>query len=328
MNTQRKHKMFDSSLLHFLTIALTVSCNAVAVGIGQGLTTVTAIQAIKIQPGARTEISRTLMLGMALSETSAIIGLIIALIILFGSPTILSNTTEFMHYSELGIAAAIGIAGTVVGIAVSLPAQAACLATARQPFFSQKILLIMLLTQSLMQTPIIFAFIVALLIKFQAATAASLTDSMRLIGAGLCIGLGSVGPAIGLGIFAKKACQALGINRYAYSEVFSFTLMSQAIIESPIILSLVISLMLIGYKISETSQALHGIPLLSAGIVMGLGTLGVGIASGRTGSQACKAIGIKPEEYNITSRTSIIAQVLIETCSLYAFLIALFLILL
>ena len=156
-------------------------------------------------------------------------------------------------------------------------------------------------------------------------SALELADSMRLIGAGFCIGLGSIGPAIGLGIFAQKACQTVGINRYAYQEIFSFALITQAILESPIILCLIISILLIGSKHSPMYLELNGIRLLCAGLVMGLGTLGVGIGSGKTASQACKAIGLNPDSYSSTSRTSLIAQVLIETCVIYAFLIALFL---
>ncbi len=316
--------MFDSSLLHFITVALTVSCNAVSVGIGQGLISIAALQAINIQPGARNEISKVFMFGMAVAETAAIIGLISGLIIL--NPQIELPNAPFIHYSILGIAGALGITGSVVGVVTSFPARAACFAVARQPYFGQKIQLVMLLTQSLMQTPIIFSFLIALLIKSQSIFAVELADSMRLIGAGFCIGLGSVGPAIGLGIFAQKACETLGINRYAYKEIFSFTLITQAILESPIILCLIISLALIGSKHSPMYLELHGIRLLCAGLVMGLRTLGVVIGSGKTASQACKAIGLNPDSYSGASRTSFIAQVLIETCVIYAFLIALFLI--
>lgn len=316
--------MFDSSLLHFITVAFTISCSALSVGLGQGLVSIASLKAMNTQPNARSEISKTFMFGMALTETAAIIGLITALII-FDPHSALPNM-PFIHYAELGIAGAIGITSLVVGIAASFPARAACFSVARQPYFSQKIQLVMLLTQSLMQTPLIFAFLIALLIKSQALFALDLTDSLRLLGAGLSIGLGSIGPAIGLGIFASKACQMLGTNRYAYPEIFSFTLITQAILESPIILSLIISLMLIGSKASLMHFELNGIPLLCAGLVMGLGTLGVGIASGKTSSEACKAIALKPETYNGASRTSLVAQVLIETCVIYAFLIALFLI--
>ena len=318
--------MFQYSFFfHFATVSFAIACNALAVGIGEGFTGLAAIKAINIQPHARGEISKTFLLGMGLIETSGIIALTIAIMLL--DPGLHNPNYAFMHYGEIGIGIAICLTGSVIGIAASYPARAACYAVAQQPFFSQKIQMIMLLTQSLMQTPIIFAFIIALFIREQAAFVTTMPDSMRLIAAGLCIGIGSIGPTIGLAKFSYQACRSLGINRHAYKEILSFTLISEAIIESPIIFSLVISFILLGVSLSQGTYNIHGINLISAGLVMGLGTLGVGIASGQTASQGCKKIALQPKKYTSISRTSLIAQALIETCSIYTFLIALFLIL-
>ena len=186
----------------------------------------------------------------------------------------------------------------------------------------------MLITQSLMQTPVIFAFIVALFIKTQAINVTYLAESLRLIGAGLCIGLGSIGPTIGLSRFSYQACQSLGINRYAYKSIFSFTLISEAIIESPAIFSLVISLVLLTTRVYEPTFTANGVILLAAGLCMGLGTLGVGINSGKMAAQACKSLAFSPENYSTIMRTSLIGQVLIETGAMYAFLVALLLVIL
>lgn len=318
--------LYDTPFFHYATVSFAVACNSVAVGLGEGFTSLAALEALNIQPSAQAEISRTFMLGMALIETSAIIGLTIAIMLL--DPGLGNANVAFAHYGEIGIGIAICLTGSVLGIGASYPARAACLAVARQPFFSQKIQMLMLLTQSLMQTPIVFAFIIALFIKEQSHTASSLADSLRLIGAGLSIGIGSMGPTIGLAKFSRQACKSLGINRYAYKEIFSFTLVSEAIIESPIVFSLVISFILLGTSVSGTSFATGGVTLLAAGLVMGLGTLGVGIGSGMTASEGCKSLTFHPKNYSSISRTSLVAQVLIETCAIYAFLISLFLILL
>jgi F-type H+-transporting ATPase subunit c len=318
--------MFDASFFHYMTVGLAVGCNSIAVGIGEGITSLSALKAADIQPSARAEITRTFMLSMALIETSAIIGLTIAFMLLV--PVLDHPNSFLMHYSVTGIGLAICLTGAVLGVAAALPAQAACMAVARQPFFSQKIQMVMLLTQSLMQTPLLFAFIISFFIKEQIPHVTSLAESVRLIAAGLCIGLGSVGPTIGLARFARQACESLGINRYAYNEILSFTLVSEAIIESPIIFSLVMSFALLGTKPSAMALATGGIPFIAAAIVMGLGTFGVGIGSGNTATKACKHLALNPESYTQLSRTSLMAQVLIETCSIYAFLIALFILLL
>ena len=40
----------------------------------------------------------------------------------------------------------------------------------------------------------------------------ALVDAMRLLGAGLAIGLGAIGPGIGIGILMQGALQAMGRN--------------------------------------------------------------------------------------------------------------------
>lgn len=304
-------------LFHYGTIALAVALNSISVGIGEGLTSLAALKAIDMQPSARPEISKTFILGMALIETAAVIGLTIALMLLAPQKEI--ATLSYTHYAEIGIAFAICVAGSVIGVASSFPSQYACYSVARQPFFSQKIQMLMLLTQSLMQTPIIFSFIIALFIKGQMISITTMEESLRLIGTGLCIGLGSIGPAIGLAFFSKEVCKSIGINRHAYPQLLQFTLVSEALIESPLIFALLVSLIMLQM---HATNLLEGIAFLSAALCMGLGTLGVGIASGRVASNACKQIAFAPQNYNSIARTSLFGQVLIETCSIYALIIA------
>lgn len=306
-------------LFHYGTIALVVALNSVAVGLGGGFTSLAAIRAINIQPHAHPEISRTFILGMALIETAAVVGLTLSFMLLIPTPEVVLTT--YSYTAELGIALAICIAGGVIGVVSSFPAQYACLSVARQPFYYQKIQALMLLTQSLMQTPIIFAFIVALFIKNQLGMINSIAESLRLIGAGLCIGIGSIGPAIGLANFSKQVCKSIGINPKAYSQLLSFTLISEALIESPLIFTLLISLILL-QKGGSSLTFMQGFELFAAALCMGLGTLGVGISSGKVASEACKQIALIPEQYNIISRTSLFGQVLIETCSIYALIVA------
>lgn len=311
-------------LIHYGTIAFAVGITSISVGIGEGLTGASALHAIDTQPHARGDIARTAIIGMALIETTAILGTVIAVLLTFSPRALEPN--YYMNLAEMGIAFAICITGFVSGIASALPAQAACLAIARQPFFAQKITRLMLITQSLLQGPIIFSFIVALIIKYQAVDAQTLTDSLRLIASGLCIGLGSIGPSIGLAIFAQSACRGLGVNPQAYNKILSFTLISQTIIETPIIFSFVISMALLVMTSTAASSPLQGIAFLAASLCTGLGMIGTGIASGKTAAAACKQITYNLATYSLLSRVSLFAQGLIETCAIYAVLISFLLI--
>ena len=270
-----------------VAIALAVSLTSIGVGIGESLTSIAALQAINIQPKATTDINKMSVLGMALTETSAVLALVMAIMLILGS----SNLSYYSDLSRLGIAFAISFSGAAIGIASSMPAKAACLATARQPFFSNKILNIMLLTISFIQTPIIFGFIVALFINYQAAGCTTLGESLRLISAGISIGLGSIGPTLGLAYFAKSAAEGLGVNRDAYDKIMTFTFLSEALIETPVVFALVTSLLLLTTSAPSTFK---GLTLIAAALCVGVGNSAPGISSGQTASSACTQIAINP----------------------------------
>jgi F-type H+-transporting ATPase subunit c len=64
---------------------------------------------------------------------------------------------------------------------------------------------------------------------------------------------------------------------------------------------------------------------LSAGICMGIGTLGPSLGQGFIGAKACDAIGQKPENANVVMRTMIIALAFVESTAIYSLLISLIL---
>ena len=308
--------------LHYSTIALAVGINSVGVGLGEGITSSAALRAINKQPKAKNEISRIAILGTALIETAAIMGVAISIILLLGTKD--NALSPFAALAEIGIALAICLSGFVIGIVSALPAKEACLAVARQPFFGEKILRFMLITQSVIQTPIIFGFIIAMFIKNQAADAQTIGHSMKLIAGGLCIGLGTIGPAIGLGNFTQVAVRGLGINRFAYPTLMTFMFISQAIIETPVIFALVTALLIL---VSPTTTIMGGIATLAAALCMGLGTIGPGSSSGKTASAACHQIALNPDIYSKVANVSLFGQGLIDTCAIYAFLIAIIMVL-
>jgi len=313
-----------SSFLHYGTVAFGVGINAIGVGFGQGLIGKAALAALNQQPSARPEITRTALVGIALIETAAVMGLFISMLLLRTS-----HQNHFSGLAELGIALAICLPGVVIGLVSSWPAQSACMAVARQPFSAQRISNLMALTQALIQTPVIFGLLVALFISRQTVGAATLFDSLRLIGSGLCIGLGSIGPAIGLALFSRTACESLGINPKASNALFSFTFISAPLIETPIIFSFLISIILLFSQIivpGAGTAPIDGIALLSAGLCTGLGTMGAGIGSGLIAQGACRQIALNPDSRTILSRTSMFGQGLIETCTIYAILISFLLI--
>ena len=310
--------------LHYGAITSSIALSSLSVGLGEGLISWSALKAIDRQPEARDDIMRTAVIGMTLVETVAILGLLISLLLLFYTNL---HDSVFSYYAKVGIIAAMGLSGFTMGLASAMPAQSACNAVARQPFFAHRIISFMLMTQVLIQTPIIGAFLISLFIQGQASTATTLADGLRLAASGLCIGIGSIGPGIGLSLFSKAAVTALGKNTKVYDRILSFTFVSQALIETPVIFCMIISLILLFFVHQGSENVLDGIVFLSAALCTAFGTIATGIGSGKTSAMACTQIGNNPEAYNVLSRTSLLAQSFIETIVLYAVIISLLMIL-
>ena len=65
------------------------------------------------------------------------------------------------------------------------------------------------------------------------------------LGAGICMGIGAIGPGIGEGNAVAKACEAIGRQPESKSDVTSTMIMGCAIAETTGIYSLVIAILLI-----------------------------------------------------------------------------------
>jgi len=60
----------------------------IGVGLGQGIATSKALESIARQPEARGSLTTTLFIGLAMSETSIIFPLIIAIVLVFVNPLV------------------------------------------------------------------------------------------------------------------------------------------------------------------------------------------------------------------------------------------------
>lgn len=301
-----------NSLAHYGTIALTFALPTITIALGQGLTAQRSLNAINAQPSATEAIRKNFFLGSALNETSAIISGIMVILLML-SPHTPSTSTVL---AQLGIFCALAIPCTAIGILSTFPHQASIEATARQPFFARQLLNLMFITISLMQTSVILGLIVSFLIYTQLTTLNTLTSGIQLLSGGLALGLGTIGPLIGLGLFSRASCRTVGSNREAYPKVLTFTFISQALIETPILFSLAVSLLIIA------NNSLSSLNYLTSALVIGLGTFGPGIASGRVASAACTAIGLQLEGYAAISRTSLLAQTLIDASAIYGLIVS------
>ncbi|HEX2978265.1 MAG TPA: hypothetical protein VHO47_04060 [Candidatus Babeliales bacterium] len=313
--------MFNPSIVHYSSLASVIALTSLGASLGGARASKAAVEAINIQPASKAEITKVTVVGLALIETAAILALILILLLLF---KIKGLPTPAMAYAELGIAAGMGITGFISGLVSAAPVVQTCFAIARQPFFSQQLMNLMIITQTIIQTPLIFVFLISLFVTLQCTPELALKSGIILMSAGICMGLGSLGPSIGLGRFAETACRSVGINKKAYSYILPFTLMSGAFIETPLIFAFLVSLILLG-NISST-DAFIGIRSICAALCIGVGTFMPGISSSKTASAACEQMALNQTSYSRVSQVSMFAQGIIDAAAVYALLTALFIV--
>lgn len=70
------------------------------------------------------------------------------------------------------------------------------------------------------------------------------TETLKSIGAALAIGLGAIGPGIGIGILAGKALEAIGRNPEASGKIQTVMILAIAFAEAIAIYALVVALII------------------------------------------------------------------------------------
>lgn len=310
-------------LIYIICALIIVVLPSIGTSIGQGMIGKKALEALNVQPSATNLIVKFSIIGMAITETAAIMGLVITILML-GDSNIASN--DFNYLAAIGMAFAMGISGMCAGIASALPAVGTCHSLMRQPFMQAKLLNLMLITQTLIMTPNMFGMLITLLIKSKIGHIASLTQGLQLLASGLSIGIGCIGPSIGLSLFAFAATNAAAINKKAFGKVMTFTFICQAIIETPVIFSLLISLMILNTQVIDTSL-LQGWQFIAAALCIGLSTIAPGINSGKTGAAACRQIALHLEQYGSISKLTLLALALLDSFAVYGLLISIIMLL-
>jgi len=298
-------------VFHYLIVALMVIGPAIGFACGQRLAAQAIVEALDLQPKAGSSLFRSFILGTALNETTAIIGLIMG-IILFRVEEITSASV----FAELGIWFAMGFPGLLVGFLAAYPQRAAIFAIARQPHRAPRIISMMMILMSMMQMSVILGLVIGFFVYGKIVPDMTIAAGIQMCAAGCTFGLSAVGPLLGMSHFTEMACAATGQYPLAHTQLLSFSFLSQALIETPLFLALVIS-MLIVYS-SESGI----IPLCAAALTMILVTFGPGIASGMIAHVACRNIGERPEHAGLFSYTSLVCQAIIDASVIYGLIVA------
>lgn len=147
-----------------------------------------------------------------------------------------------------------------------------------------------------------------------------------VLGAGLAMGLGAIGSAIGEGMIAMKAVESLGRQPQASSKIVRIMIIAQAVTETAAIFAMVVSLLLLFQ--SGNTEFIKGFTFIAAGIAIGFGTIGAGLGAGLPGSAAMEGIGRQPENSDVLTIQMIIGQAVTQTSTIFALTVALILVML
>ncbi len=154
---------------------------------------------------------------------------------------------------------------------------------------------------------------------------AYLTKLAAYIGAGIAIGFGAIGAAVGEGYTAAEANAAVSRNPKLAGDIFKTMLVGQAIAESASIFALVVALILLFSKIPSYSYV-TACAVLGASFSMGFGAIGSGIGSGLPAAAACQGIARQPGMSSRLTTNMLIGSAVCQTPSIFALVIAFILI--
>jgi len=226
-----------------LGAGFSVGFAAIGAAVGEGYAAGKASQTLAYRPELSGDVLKTMLVGQAVAETAGIFGLVIAMLLLFtpnaAQPTIAA-------WAFLGAGLAMGLSAIGCGIGAGLPAGSACLGIGRQPSASAQLTTLMLIGAGVAQSTAIYGFLIALLLLFKKLPdVVTMPGICALVGAGLAMGFGAIGPGIGEGIAAENAVYQVARNPENGTLLTRTMLVGQAVAESTGIYSLVIALLLI-----------------------------------------------------------------------------------
>lgn len=135
-------------------------------GIGQGYAAGKGAEAVSINPKGSKQVTMVMLLGAAVAETSGILALVVALILLYGNPLVTAQGAGIILAASAIGAGFSMIAGIGPGIGQGYAAGKSTEAVGRRPRLQSSIVRTMFLGQAVAQTTGIYALIISLVLMF------------------------------------------------------------------------------------------------------------------------------------------------------------------
>lgn len=228
----------------FLGAGLCMGFGAIGSGIGSGYPSGAACEGITRQPAMANKLTTNMLIGSAVCQTPSIFALVTAFILMFGDYS--TKAPSPLWAALLGAGLATGLAAIGSGIGGGLVAESSCKGIARQPRSVGPVTNVMLLGQAIAQTPAILGLLVAFILIFKGfPESTQLAPAMALLGSGLCMGIGGIGPGIGEGAASAGGVRWIARNSEEIGTITRTMLVGMAVAESTAIYAMVISLVLV-----------------------------------------------------------------------------------
>ena len=227
-----------------LGAGLCMGFGAIGSGAGSGLPGGAACRGIGRQPEAQGVLTTNMLIGAAVCQTPAIFAMVIALILMFVN----MGDVPFNPYwaAFLGAGLSTGLAAIGSGYGGGMVAGACCEGIARNPKTVGVVTTTMLVGQAVAQSPVIFGLLISFILLFKVhPEAVAIAPGMALLAAGICMGLGAIGPGLGSGIAATSAVSWVARNIENAGLLMRMMLVAQAVTQSTAIYSMVIALVLL-----------------------------------------------------------------------------------
>jgi len=303
---------------------LAMGLGAIGAAIGEGYTAAEANYALSRAPQNAGDIFKTMLVGQAIAESASIFALVVAMILLFTDFGSGSLVTVFALMAA-GLSMGFGAIGS--GVGSGFPAAAACAGMSRQPAMGGRLTTNMLVGSAVCQTPSIFALVTSFILIFTDFSKTPFNPAWAaVLGAGLAAGLAAIGSGIGGGVVARASCEGIARNPNSQKQVVNVMLLGQAITQTPAILGLLVSFILIFKQFEATDAIAPGMALLASGLCMGIGAIGPGIGEGIASSGGVRWIAKSPAFAGELTRTMLVGMAVAESTAIYSMVIALALI--
>ena len=135
-------------------------------GIGQGYAAGKGAEAVSRNPKSQRETTMVMLLGAAVAETSGILALVVALIMLFGNPLMdAQGSALIIAASAIGAGLSM-IAGIGPGVGQGYAAGKGTEAVGKRPKLQSLVVRTMLVGQAVAQTTGIYALVISLVLLF------------------------------------------------------------------------------------------------------------------------------------------------------------------